>query len=163
MLLPGGPVPIRFPVTHTFPILSPPDRPSGEGAASEDAGTSLHGGPPGVSNPSGGGAPHARPTEEGRVRTDGEKLAAAAAEVGDGGKKDGEELDGPAKKRGRIHDGSAAALGEEKAANTAADEVSADVAAPVPAVGGGTEPAAVKKDDPASEPQAAKEAETSGP
>jgi len=167
MLLPGGPVPIRFPVTHTFPILSPPDRPSGEGETPQDAASSLHGGPPGssASNPAGGGALHSRPKEECRLRTDGEKLAAAAEAV-DGCKPDGEELDGPAKKRGRTLDGAAATLGEEKAASTvvAAGEESAGLAvAPVLAVEGGGEPAAAKQEDPSSEPQAAKEAEMSAP
>jgi hypothetical protein len=96
------------------------------------------------------------------VRGDGEKLAVAAA-ASDGCKKDGEELDGPAKKRGRMHDGSAADLGEDQAASTvaAAGEENSGLAAPVSAVGAGAEPGAVKKDETASEPQTANEAETS--
>ena len=161
MLLPGGPVPIRFPVTHTFPILSQPDRPSGEGAASQDAASALHAAPPSsASNPAGGGAPHARPKEEGSPRADGEKLA-AVAEAGDGCKPDGEELDGPAKKRGRI-DGASATLCEEKTASTG--EESAGLAATAAlSVEGGGESAAVKHEDAASEPQAAKEAEPPAP
>jgi hypothetical protein len=156
MLLPGGPVPIRFPVTHTFPILTQPDRPSGEDAAADKAG------PPPPLDQAGGGAPHARPSEE--CHANGEKLA-AEAEAGDGHQEDGDALDGPAKKRGRMQDGLAAALSEEKVASTAtaADDESAEVAAPVPVVGGAGVLAAEKEEVLASEPQAVKEEEPETP